>query len=551
MSHEPSTMNTPTKPLLLAFILVIVSCSQSKPASSQTEAATAPQADSQKTVVAAASTACPTDVFLDVSKFDGPGPGYPAPQLEVSCTSDSLIIRSNGIPHYEFVPITPNPLRARTVEHRLPRQPKLADRTTQIPRLGTVAVAVNGIAIFGPNEGPRPSFEAFGDPIYNSIMDSCMGHTADVYHYHALLVQCLSNSPVPKGKPSPIIGYAFDGFPIYGPYGCLDAACKQVVEFKSSWERTGNPQTNAWDAHRYVSNKSAVHLDQCNGRIGPDGTYRYHATFTFPYILGCYRGVVSAALLNNGPGNRPGGQPGGQPGATGAGNLRDRPGGQPGRQPGRQPGATGAGNPRDRSGQSGRPGPGGHPDLAAAARRLGMSEQSLRNALGPPPPDLTAAARRLNISEQALRNALGVPNNGQRPGEGQAAPGRVGQPRQNRPEYDLDRPGNIIQLGSNRGTPSGTRRPGRSDTDDRPNLAAAAARLGISEQQLRDALGPPPPDLTAAAQRLGISVQVLRNVLGTPPASRGSNPNPALGNSGAVPQNAGCSLTPAGEVMCQ
>ncbi|MBA3874020.1 MAG: hypothetical protein H0X30_33220, partial [Anaerolineae bacterium] len=51
----------------------------------------------------------------------------------------------------------------------------------------------------------------------------------------------------------------------------------------------------------------------------------------------------------------------------------------------------------------------------------------------------------------------------------------------------------------------------------RPNLAAAAAKLGISEQTLRDALGPPPPDLQAAAAKLGITVQALTDALGVPP----------------------------------
>ena len=48
----------------------------------------------------------------------------------------------------------------------------------------------------------------------------------------------------------------------------------------------------AWDSHRYVEKEGVEWLDECNGRIGPDGTYRYHATLTFPYILGCYHGVV-------------------------------------------------------------------------------------------------------------------------------------------------------------------------------------------------------------------------------------------------------------------
>jgi hypothetical protein len=32
-------------------------------------------------------------------------------------------------------------------------------------------------------------------------------------------------------------------------------------------------------------------LDECNGRIQPDGTYGYHATLTFPYIVGCLKGT--------------------------------------------------------------------------------------------------------------------------------------------------------------------------------------------------------------------------------------------------------------------
>jgi len=47
-----------------------------------------------------------------------------------------------------------------------------------------------------------------------------------------------------------------------------------------------------------------------------------------------------------------------------------------------------------------------------------------------------------------------------------------------------------------------------------PDLAAAAASLGISENDLRNALGAPPPDFGAAAQTLGITVEELQNALG-------------------------------------
>jgi hypothetical protein len=38
-----------------------------------------------------------------------------------------------------------------------------------------------------------------------------------------------------------------------------------------------------------------------------------------------------------------------------------------------------------------------------------MSVERLRDALGPPPPDIAGAAKRLGISEDALRAAMGAP----------------------------------------------------------------------------------------------------------------------------------------------
>jgi len=49
------------------------------------------------------------------------------------------------------------------------------------------------------------------------------------------------------------------------------------------------------------------------------------------------------------------------------------------------------------------------PDLAAAAKKLGITETQLKNALGDQiPPDLSAASKNLGISETELKTALGV-----------------------------------------------------------------------------------------------------------------------------------------------
>jgi hypothetical protein len=79
-----------------------------------------------------------------------------------------------------------------------------------------------------------------------------------------------------------LFGYAFDGYPIYSGNGLND----------SSWSLT-TPSlfaTNTWAAHTYVGGSGD--LDQCNGRTDANGNYAYYTTDTFPYVIGCYRGVV-------------------------------------------------------------------------------------------------------------------------------------------------------------------------------------------------------------------------------------------------------------------
>lgn len=51
-----------------------------------------------------------------------------------------------------------------------------------------------------------------------------------------------------------------------------------------------------------------------------------------------------------------------------------------------------------------------------------------------------------------------------------------------------------------------------------PELSEAAEKLGVSEDELAEALGKsPPPDLEAAADKLGVSVEELKDALPPPP----------------------------------
>ncbi len=263
-----------------------------------------------------AEASCPSQHFLDLSQFEGAGSLWEDPWLEVSCEGDRVHVESNGIPHFPFVQTTPNQLAPQDWNWDFPRYPEVAAEITELPLLGDAGVAVNGLPFYGPNEGAFP--DPYGDPIYNGLGDDCLGHTAarGDYHFHALLVECLS-APDFAGQVSPVLGYAFDGFPIYGPQGCLDLDCQDVVEFRSSWDMIGDPTTYAWDAYQFNERSTPEYLDECNGRFGPDGSYRYHVTNNFPYIISCYRGTPTIPATGaGGGGDEP---PGGGDGPGGGG----------------------------------------------------------------------------------------------------------------------------------------------------------------------------------------------------------------------------------------
>ena len=319
------------------------------PPATQTPTLTStPKATATATPTTAAGS-CASANFLDVTGAAGPGSGYPTPSLSVSCNGSTVTVHSNGIPTYKYIAMTPNGLQAKSYTFNFPQTPAVAASTTNVPLLGNIGVAVNGIPIYGVNEGPQPTSDAYGDPIAAAILDECGSHSAQqgTFHNHELFVKCLIQSAVSSSQPwnnadpspsdpSPIVGYAFDGFPIYGPYECTDAGCSSVQEMLSAWDNTGYqagtvgctssaacssgyctevmisgtqttacvPKTCVWSNNHYTAKSGANYLDQCNGHIGPNGDYHYHTTSTFPYILGCYRGT---ATNNGGSGTPPGG----------------------------------------------------------------------------------------------------------------------------------------------------------------------------------------------------------------------------------------------------
>jgi len=241
--------------------------------------------------VATKSKVCPVTSFPDLSQSVGAGAGYAKPALSVACSKTELKVTSNGMISFAFEPKTPNALSTQEWRWSVPLNPVKASATTTIRNvLGTLGFTVSGLPIYGPTEGPQPPAQAFGDPVYNKIMDTCGGHTgpAREYHHHAITLAQQCNLSKQK-----ILGYALDGFPIYTTLGCLNTKCTKSAVMKSGYVKTGDPTTNSWDAYTYKTSKATGVLDACNGRTQPDGTYGYHVTTDFPYIIGCFAGTAT------------------------------------------------------------------------------------------------------------------------------------------------------------------------------------------------------------------------------------------------------------------
>ncbi|MGF1473930.1 MAG: YHYH protein [Rubrobacteraceae bacterium] len=161
--------------------------------------------------------------------------------------------------------------------------------------LGPIGIALTGGFIFNALDANNSDANvALG-------FDSCLGHPSPFgnYHYH-------QPSPCFEiGDPSahsPLIGWAADGFGIYGPRG-----------------EDGEVMTNA-------------DLDECHGHTGPvpgreegqqSTVYHYHANYEYPYIVGCFRGEDVRILAP--PPTPPGMGPGGGTPGTGTAPGGDQP----------------------------------------------------------------------------------------------------------------------------------------------------------------------------------------------------------------------------------
>ena len=216
--------------------------------------------------------------YLDLFSYherDSNGDGIP--NIALSHTETHLVMKSQGYPNHPTAIFpnsgNPNAIRVQDFEFRLPLRPRLAEQITRVP-MGPIGVALNGVVFFNPFEQGGMNAVAGYSEVW---LDSCCGHPQQtgVYHYHKYPSCVKSPFPDEGAEHSPVLGFAFDGFPVHGPYESRELMARDLT----------------------LENAGAVRpLDVCNGHVDEQRGYHYHVTPNrFPYVLGGYAGVPEVA----------------------------------------------------------------------------------------------------------------------------------------------------------------------------------------------------------------------------------------------------------------
>ena len=283
---------------------------------------------------------------------------------EVAYSEDFVYVSTNGIPAYPTGPFqdgNPSQAQSQNAIFKLPLDPVENTGTAIATNPGNIGIFINGVALFdwrdgvawnpttnalcgGPGNPPCPGgpmaqmdWNRDAIPAERQGFDCAKGHPAmGNYHHHQNpsafkldleVVSTVCNLYDAEGlyainsnEHSPLIGFAYDGFPTYGAYGYQNAdGTGGVARIKSSYQLRDMTTRATWpdgtsvdngpdinttyplgyfkEDYEFISHPEEDYLDEHNGRFCvtpeyPDGIYAYFATVdenwnsAYPYVIG-------------------------------------------------------------------------------------------------------------------------------------------------------------------------------------------------------------------------------------------------------------------------
>ncbi len=293
--------------------------------------------------------------------------GVEANVQSVEYSNDWVYVHTHGIPAYITGPFQDgNPSLATDQDaiYKFPLNPTQNTGTPTATTPGNIGVFINGVSLYdyrdgvawnnstnalcgGPGNPPCPGGpNAVNDwnrdaiPAEMEGFDCNKAHPAmGNYHHHqnpsafdldlVVVSDICSTYPadglyvINSSAHSPLLGFAYDGFPIYGAYGYANAdGTGGIVRMESSYQlqnitnRTNGPAVNTTyflgyfrEDYEYVANADEKYLDEHNGRFSvtpeyPNGIYCYFATVdanhnsAYPYAVGptFYGNLVASSV---------------------------------------------------------------------------------------------------------------------------------------------------------------------------------------------------------------------------------------------------------------
>jgi len=255
---------------------------------------------------------------------------------QVRYSSTYVYVNSSSVPSYSIGPWmgSPNTVTNQNFSFRILRTPVVKTGTKTPTGLGNIGIWVNGVGIYNYSDGRsynnKNIWHNDAIRVEGPSFDACGGHPSpnNQYHNHQNAACLFSET---NQVHSPIVGYAFDSFPIYGPYAYANAdGSGGIKKMRSGYSlrdmttRTTLPNGTVLTSANYGPAVSATYplgyfaedyaysatnadLDLNNVRYCvtpeyPNGTYAYFVTINepgspaYPYIVGpSYHGVVDTS----------------------------------------------------------------------------------------------------------------------------------------------------------------------------------------------------------------------------------------------------------------